>query len=450
MKIITFFSFFLILFSVNTFAQEFPKTLLKGHTGDVTSVSFSPDGQMLASGSVDKTVRVWDVNTGVLLNTLIGHTDMVTSVSFSPDGQMLTSGSWDKTVILWRGVGIFLPLIGHTSVVTSVSFSPDGNTLASGSSDKTVRLWDVNTGRHLHTLKGHTHKVTSVSFSPDGNTLASGSSDKTVRVWDANTGGLLNTLTGHTRDVWSVSFSPDGNTLASGSSDTTVRVWDARSGGHLRTLTGYTWGVSSVSFSPDGQMLTSGESVKLWEVRTGELIGTLYWFFSGIAFSPDGQMLAGASLDEDETVGVWDLPDTRVSITALPVDAPAIGKKLTLNIGITEGENVNGYQAAVKFDDTALRYVESANGDYLPANAFFVPPVVEGNQVTLGATAVAREKSGSGTLATVTFEIIAIKESTLTLSQTIIVNSDGEHLPFFFRKSKNDCGGPTTQGGCKP
>ena len=273
-------------------------------------------------------------------------------------------------------------------------FSPDGSLLASGSWNNTIRLWDAETGAHLQTLEGHRGSVSSVVFSPDGNLLASGSRDNTIRLWDAETGAHLQTLEGHRGSVNSVVFSPDGSLLASGSWNNTIRLWDAETGSHKRTLRGHWHGVLSVAFSPDGQMLASGSS--------------------------------------DKTIRLWEIPDTRMSITVLPVDAPAIGDQLTLNIDITGGENVTGYQAKVRFDETALRYVEGSNGDYLPDDSFFVPPVVEGDEVILGATSLAEDSSGDGTLVTLTFEFIAIKESTLTLSKGGIVNNAGERLPFLF------------------
>ena len=236
----------------------------------VFSVSFSPDGQTLASaGSGD--IRLWDVSTGDIIRTLTGHTRPVASVSFSPDDQTLASGSDDATVRLWDvSTGDTLrTLTGHTSSVYSVSFSPDGQTLASGSTDGTLRLWDVSTGDPIYTLTGHRWFVVSVSFSPEGQTLASGSWDDTVRLWDVSTGDAIRTLTGHTGSVHSVSFSPDGQTLASGSDDATVRLWDVSTGDTVRTLTGHMASVHSVSFSPKGQTLASGSTdgtVLLWEL----------------------------------------------------------------------------------------------------------------------------------------------------------------------------------------
>ena len=204
-----------------------PLKTLTGHTKGVLSVSFSPDGKMLTSGSRDETVRLWDAETGEALNLLTGHTSWVGSVSFSPAGQTLASGSLDGTVRLWDAeTGEALQtLTGHTKGVLSIAYSPDGETIASGSEDDTVRLWDAGTGEPLKTLTGHTGYVGSVAYSPDGKVLASGGYGETVRLWSTETGEILQTLTGHTHYVNSVSFSPDGKTLASGSSDGTVLLW---------------------------------------------------------------------------------------------------------------------------------------------------------------------------------------------------------------------------------
>ncbi len=243
---------------INNIYNADERNRLQGHQEDVNSVSISPDGQTLASGSYDQTVKLWNWQTGEELRILQGHQEAVYSVSISPDGQTLASGSYDRTVKLWNlQTGEELrTLQGHQNSVISVSFSPDGQTLASGSVDRTVKLWNLQTGEEIRTLQGHQDSVYSVSISPDGQTLAFGSGDKTVKLWNLQTGELIRTLQGHQNSVWSVSFSPDGQTLASGSWDKTVKLWNLQTGEEIRTLQGHKHSVYSVSISPDGQTLT--------------------------------------------------------------------------------------------------------------------------------------------------------------------------------------------------
>ena len=387
------------------------------------------------SGSWDDTIRLWDANTGRHIRTLTGHTDRVESVAFSPDANTIASGSRDDTIRLWdanTGRNI-RTLTGHTAWVYSVAFSPHANTIASGSWDHTIRLWDANSGRNIHTLTGHTDAVLSVAFAPHGNTIASGSWDDTIRLWDADTGRNIRTLTGHTDRVESVAFAPHGNTIASGSYDETVRLWDANTGRNIRTLTGHTYRVFSVAFSPHGNTIASGSwrEIRLWDANTGRNIRTLTGHAASVtslSFSPDGNTLASGG--GDGTVLLWELvpsatSNATLSLSPSPAQSPAIGKQLTLSLTITDGKNVAGYQTSVSYDPSALRYVRSTTGNYLPEGAFFVPPVVVGNTVTLAATALAGESKGNGTLATVTFEVVGVKASSVRLYDVLLTDSAG-------------------------
>ena len=157
----------------------------------------------------------------------IGHSEAVSSLSRSPNGRIV-SGSGDKTIRIWdveTGAPIGNPLTGHTGIVESVAYSPNGQNIVSGSSDTTIRIWDAETGAPVgRPLEGHTDSVLTVAFSPNGQHIISGSVDRAIRIWDAETGVAIGTpLEGHTKYVWSVACSPNGQHIASGSSDNTIR-----------------------------------------------------------------------------------------------------------------------------------------------------------------------------------------------------------------------------------
>jgi WD40 repeat protein/serine/threonine protein kinase len=287
---------------------------LRGHTGAIYGLAFSPDGRHLVSaGHADGTIKIWDVGSGQLVRSS-GQLEGVICVAYSPDGRRVASGGGsDNTVRLWEAASgaLIRTLRGHSAPVPSVAFSPDGGCLASSSSDETIKVWDAETGREVRTLRGHSRGINRLAFSPDGKRLASASHDGTVRLWDAASGTLDRTLSAHASGAWGVAFSPDGRRVASCGSDATVRLWDAVSGQELLTLSGHRAAVHTVAYSPDGRHLASSSvdgTARVWDASSGQTLQTL----SGhagmvhfVTFSPDGRRLA--SCGTEGTVKLWDI-----------------------------------------------------------------------------------------------------------------------------------------------
>jgi ribosome assembly protein 4 len=327
---------------------------LPGHSDAITCVAFSPDGQKLASGSGDTTVRLWDTNTETPYMELRGHSNWVLCLRWSPDGQKLASGSMDQTVIVWdpeRGTQL-CQLRGHKGPITSLDWEPlhhneNCSRFVSGSKDATAKVWDVSMKQCLFTLAGHTNTITNVRWGGE-NLIYTASEDRTVKVWAINERGkLIRTLVGHAHWVNTLSLNTDyvlrtgaydhtgksysdpkqaqqlalerwqqvkgkaPERLATGSDDNTLYLWEpAEKKQPLLRLTGHGKPVTLVQFSPDGRLIASAsfdKNIKIWSCN-GKYLGTLRGHVGEvyqIAWSSDSRLLVSGS--KDSTLKVWNI-----------------------------------------------------------------------------------------------------------------------------------------------
>src|SRR5713226_525752 len=286
----------------------------------ILCVAFACDGGLLASGGLDATVRLWDPKLGTLLEA-VSHPGPVSALAWSPDGHLLATGDDAGTIRLWeiepsRPATCVESLVGHSSWVWGLAFAPDESLLASASWDGSVKLWELGEAGRLHlrqTLVGHTQQVQPVAWSPDGGTLASGSWDHTIRLWDAQQGLARVVLQGHRAAVQGLAFTPDSRRLLSGSQDGTLRLWEVERGQCVRVLEGYDACLYDLDWSPDGAQLASAGSesvVILWQVESlggGVPRGVLRghgWSVYGVAWRPDGGVLASSGWDN--AIRLWD------------------------------------------------------------------------------------------------------------------------------------------------
>jgi WD40 repeat protein/beta-lactamase regulating signal transducer with metallopeptidase domain len=358
---------------------------LRGHSDALTCLAWAPDGRFLITAGYDKTVLLWIVTTGPLRN-LTGHTGAVRQAVFTPDSRFILSCSGlpnsDKTLRLWdiQSGKEVRQFTGHTDAVNAVALSSDGKFALSAGMDKTIRLWDVETGKETRLLEGNEGEVRSVAFAPNSQIAAAAGHDKKIRIWDLETGKILLVLEGHGDEVHTIAFTADGKRLVSGSRDHTIRVWDIKNGAELlridepknsnsealavsldgtraaaggdgpalrlwnletgklvRQFDGHDAGITSVAFAPDGKSLLTGSydrTARLWDVETGRELHlfrdhrNIVW---SVNFSPDGRRIlsAGGGIKQDENfqpgndygIRVWPLPDT----------SPMAGRVLKIN-----------------------------------------------------------------------------------------------------------------------
>ena len=295
---------------------------LKGHTQSIRSLALTPDGEILASASDDKTIKLWQLETGQELCTLRAHSKSVCSIAISADGEIIASGSEDKTVKLWQlstGMQIGTLTLGHwftrdSGCVYAVAMSSDAQILATLDNNGTLKLWNLKTGQEIHRLQGDTSWIHAIAISPNGQILAGASGDS-IKLWNLRTGRQFCILSGHNSWVRTVTFSPDGQMLATGSDDATIKLWNLKTREEFCTFTGHTRPVYSVVFRPIGNDNFGGiggnlspfilEKITVYNSENKALAAPLTQPFSQTQELGVGKIIASSS--DDKTIKLWDI-----------------------------------------------------------------------------------------------------------------------------------------------
>jgi WD40 repeat protein len=293
---------------------------LVGHDGMVTACVVTPDGRHIVSASEDKTLKVWDLESGRALATLESHADKVIACAVTPDGRCIVSASWDGILKLWdvESRRVLATWEGHTDGVMACTVTPDGRCMVSASQDGTLKVWDLESRRVLATLEGHAGTVNACAVTPDGRRVVSGSQDGTLKVWDLESRRVLATLEGHTGMVNACAVTPDGRCVVSASDDCTLKVWDLTSVRELLTMVGHAHWVTACAVTPDGRHVISASMdhrLIVWDLESGRALATMaghaHWV-TACAVTPDGRRVVSASVDQ--MLKVWDLKSERTLV----------------------------------------------------------------------------------------------------------------------------------------
>ncbi len=458
------------LFDVKT--GQLIHTLIQPQT--IFTMLPSPDGKMIATGALSDII-LWDLHTRKPKTYLIGDTDFTTPALFSQNGKNLIgiSRSEDQTKLDSWDISTEKrqeTFSQNVKDVSSSELSTDGKTLAINLREKGIQLWDITTGKLKKTLSTQTGEFGTMVFSPDNNHFVTRDNQSTIELWDAVTGEHKVVLTQHSGGTKELVYSKDGKMLAS-CTDHEARLWDMQTESQLPTTfstSGLMPGFNALALSPDGAILASGSydaKIRIWNTKTGRLMDTLIGHtgvIEELVFLPQqinelkenneinisiprGTTLASRS--RDGTVLLWEIRPyvgTEASVRVIPdiIESPSVGREVTVNLDIEGGEKVSGFQLTLDYDPVAFQYVSSKRGTFLANEATFdvsIEPSWKSapNRVKLvSSSSPDAAMNGNGTLASVTFEVIDQKASTLSLPRARLENQDGSvSRPIVFSSS---------------